>query len=351
MALIKRLVPDVRRGGGELPGRGDGPAGALLRDAGGAQSQAGLRGHPRLRRSAHRRQPLRRLAGLRRGRPGHGRHDGDHRPGRRPRRSRSGLASATPCRRSTPALGIVSAVLHARETGEGQFLDVAMADAVLGVCERIVHQHSFGHLTPGPEGNHHPFLLPFGIYPAADGFVALACPSDHFFRGLVAALGARATCSTTRASPRPRRGPTNRAAVIERLSAPDQPPHQGGAAGAAGRRRAVRAGDEHRGDRPTTRISRRAACWPRSSCQGLPEPMRIAGQPIKFARTPAGVTPPRARTSARTPPPCCAEHGVSRRRDRALARGRRDRGDKPMTTRPDAPAPLAAFRARASARR
>ena len=60
------------------------------------------------------------------------------------------------------ALGIVSAVLHARQTGEGQFLDVAMADAVLGVCERIVHQYSFGHQTPGPEGNHHPFLLPFG---------------------------------------------------------------------------------------------------------------------------------------------------------------------------------------------
>ncbi|HEY1426371.1 MAG TPA: CoA transferase, partial [Caulobacteraceae bacterium] len=87
------------------------------------------------------------------------------------------------------ALGIVSAVLHARETGEGQFLDVAMTDAVLGVSERIVHQHSFAHLVPGPEGNHHPFLLPFGIYPAADGFVALACPNDRFFRALVAALG------------------------------------------------------------------------------------------------------------------------------------------------------------------
>ncbi len=88
------------------------------------------------------------------------------------------------------ALGIVSAVLHARETGEGQFLDVAMTDAVLGVCERIVYQRSFAHQKPGPEGNHHPFLLPFGIYPARDGFVAIACPGDAFFSALCLALGA-----------------------------------------------------------------------------------------------------------------------------------------------------------------
>ncbi len=99
-------------------------------------------------------------------------------------------------------------MLHARETGEGQFLDVAMTDAVLGVCERIVHQYSFGHLVPGPEGNHHPFLLPFGIYPAADGFVAVACPTDPFFRALCAALGRRGSgddpeLATGQASARP----------------------------------------------------------------------------------------------------------------------------------------------------
>ena len=105
------------------------------------------------------------------------------------------------------ALGIVSAVLHARQTGEGQFLDVAMADAVLGVCERIVHQHSFGHQIPGPEGNHHPFLLPFGIYPAADGFVALACPSDPFFRALLHGAGRAGDAATSRRSPRPRPAP------------------------------------------------------------------------------------------------------------------------------------------------
>src|SRR5438876_116723 len=41
------------------------------------------------------------------------------------------------------ALGIVSAVHHARVTGEGQFVDVAMYDAVLALCENLVYQYSF----------------------------------------------------------------------------------------------------------------------------------------------------------------------------------------------------------------
>jgi crotonobetainyl-CoA:carnitine CoA-transferase CaiB-like acyl-CoA transferase len=88
------------------------------------------------------------------------------------------------------AFGILAAVHHARRTGEGQFVDVAMADAVLAVCERTVYQHSIQGLTPGPEGNHHPFLVPFGIYPTADGFVALAAHQQTFFETLCRALGA-----------------------------------------------------------------------------------------------------------------------------------------------------------------
>src|SRR5260370_4828795 len=88
------------------------------------------------------------------------------------------------------AFGILAAVHHARRTGEGQFLDVATADAVLALCERTVYQHSVAGQIPGPEGNHHPFLVPFGIYPAADGFVTLAAHQQHFFETLCRALGA-----------------------------------------------------------------------------------------------------------------------------------------------------------------
>jgi len=86
------------------------------------------------------------------------------------------------------AFGIVSALLHAFRTGEGQEVEVAMYDAVVALCERAVYQHTFQGVVPGPEGQVHPFVSPFGIFRAADGAVALACQENNYFRELATAL-------------------------------------------------------------------------------------------------------------------------------------------------------------------
>jgi crotonobetainyl-CoA:carnitine CoA-transferase CaiB-like acyl-CoA transferase len=86
-------------------------------------------------------------------------------------------------------IGILSAVIHARDSGEGQFVDVSMVDSVLAVCERIVYQHSVQGILAKPEGNHHPFLVPFGLFPARDGWVSIACPSNAFWKILCKQLG------------------------------------------------------------------------------------------------------------------------------------------------------------------
>ncbi|MFZ5930083.1 MAG: CaiB/BaiF CoA transferase family protein [Pseudomonadota bacterium] len=86
-------------------------------------------------------------------------------------------------------IGILSAVRHASMTGEGQFVDVGMYDAVLALCERIVYQHSYDGAVPGPEGNSHPLLCPFGLFPAKDGWVSIACPRDHFWKILAENMG------------------------------------------------------------------------------------------------------------------------------------------------------------------
>lgn len=88
------------------------------------------------------------------------------------------------------AFGVLAAIHHARRTGEGQFVDVAMTDAVLAVCERMVYQHSVLGVTPGPEGNHHPFIVPFGMFPASDGFVTIAAQLPQFFTVLCEQLDA-----------------------------------------------------------------------------------------------------------------------------------------------------------------
>jgi len=185
------------------------------------------------------------------------------------------------------ALGVVSAVLNARQTGVGQFVDVAMADAVLGVCERIVHQHTFADLVPGPEGNHHPFLLPFGVYPATDGFVAIACPGDPFFRALLHALDAAEVLDEA-AFATPKARAANRAAVIERLSRLT-------AAFTKAELKARLGGVVPFGPVMTIEeiahdghFAARRMLEP-IDCPGLPDTLRVAGQPIKFTRTPAGV--------------------------------------------------------------
>jgi crotonobetainyl-CoA:carnitine CoA-transferase CaiB-like acyl-CoA transferase len=78
------------------------------------------------------------------------------------------------------ALGIVSAVHEARRSGQGQFVDVAMYDALLAMCEETVYRWSYWGRHDRPHGNTHPIHLPFGIFPTADGAVALAAPTNHW---------------------------------------------------------------------------------------------------------------------------------------------------------------------------
>jgi crotonobetainyl-CoA:carnitine CoA-transferase CaiB-like acyl-CoA transferase len=87
------------------------------------------------------------------------------------------------------ATGILAAVRHAEHTGQGQFVDVGMYDAVLSLTERIVYQYSLTGIDPAPQGNTHPLLCPYGVVATGDGFVAVAAPTDHHWRILADIMG------------------------------------------------------------------------------------------------------------------------------------------------------------------
>jgi crotonobetainyl-CoA:carnitine CoA-transferase CaiB-like acyl-CoA transferase len=87
-------------------------------------------------------------------------------------------------------IGILAAVNSRHVSGKGQFVDVAMTDAILALCERIVYQRSFGNMVAQATGNHQPFMAPFGLYPARDGHVAIAAASQPFFDTMCRLLGA-----------------------------------------------------------------------------------------------------------------------------------------------------------------
>jgi crotonobetainyl-CoA:carnitine CoA-transferase CaiB-like acyl-CoA transferase len=87
------------------------------------------------------------------------------------------------------ALGVVSAIHAARRTGQGQFLDVAMYDAILALCEMIVYTYSSGGVIREPGGNGTPVLCPFDIFPTRDGAVAIAAPGENHWKILCDTIG------------------------------------------------------------------------------------------------------------------------------------------------------------------
>ncbi len=87
------------------------------------------------------------------------------------------------------SFGIMAALREAEATGKGQFTDVAMYDAMISLCERATYLHDITGATPGPEGNGHPFLAPFGVFPATDGAIALGIVDDAFWRVLAQIMG------------------------------------------------------------------------------------------------------------------------------------------------------------------
>jgi crotonobetainyl-CoA:carnitine CoA-transferase CaiB-like acyl-CoA transferase len=87
------------------------------------------------------------------------------------------------------ALGVVSAIHAARRTGRGQFLDVAMYDAILAMCEMIVYNFAASGIVRGPGGNGTPALCPFDIFPTRDGAVSIAAPGENHWKILCDAIG------------------------------------------------------------------------------------------------------------------------------------------------------------------
>lgn len=86
------------------------------------------------------------------------------------------------------ATGTLAGVISARQTGRGCFVDVAMYDAMLSLCERLVYQYSITHEVPSRRGNSHPFFEPFGVFEAGDGWVAIAAPDEGYWRLLAQSM-------------------------------------------------------------------------------------------------------------------------------------------------------------------
>ena len=76
------------------------------------------------------------------------------------------------------AFGTLTALWHARATGQGQYVDVAMTDSILAMSELVVSQYAYRGVSPVPTGNGIVNFAPFGTVRVKDGVAVIAAPHD-----------------------------------------------------------------------------------------------------------------------------------------------------------------------------
>ncbi len=86
------------------------------------------------------------------------------------------------------AFGLLAALLNARETGQGQFVDVAMVDGLMSMSEMAQTHWSYSGTDPVPTGNTVPGITPFAVYRTSDGHCAVAAPTDAHWGELARAM-------------------------------------------------------------------------------------------------------------------------------------------------------------------
>jgi formyl-CoA transferase len=78
------------------------------------------------------------------------------------------------------AINAILAALHYRtQTGEGQFIDIALLDSQIAWLINVAHNYFATDNAPDRYGNAHPNIVPYEIFPTRNGHLALAIGSDN----------------------------------------------------------------------------------------------------------------------------------------------------------------------------
>ncbi|WP_313574226.1 CaiB/BaiF CoA-transferase family protein [Brevundimonas sp.] len=84
---------------------------------------------------------------------------------------------------------ILAALWHARASGEGQHVDIALFDVQAAMSANQATNYFVSGKAPTRMGNAHPNLAPYQPFSCSDGMVIIAVGNDGQFRALCAALG------------------------------------------------------------------------------------------------------------------------------------------------------------------
>jgi len=87
------------------------------------------------------------------------------------------------------ATAILAALRHRDRAGEGQHIDIALADTQVAWLVNVGQNYLISGKEPARHGNQHPNIVPYQVFEAADGHVIVAAGNDAQYQRLCAIVG------------------------------------------------------------------------------------------------------------------------------------------------------------------
>jgi len=103
---------------------------------------------------------------------------------------KTGISYGDPIAGIAAAGAVALALWDRRRTGQGQHIEVAQRENLIGVIGEFVLAYSINGLEPKRRGNRHSSMAPHGCYPCAgeDEWITIACEDDAQFAALCAII-------------------------------------------------------------------------------------------------------------------------------------------------------------------
>ncbi|MDQ7249764.1 CaiB/BaiF CoA transferase family protein [Dongia sedimenti] len=95
--------------------------------------------------------------------------------------SRLGVAFTDVTAGMVAAQSILAALYQRRDTGQGQYIDVALLDSTLNLLINLGTGYLNAGIEPTRYGNAHPTVVPYQLFETRDGTFALAVGNDRMF--------------------------------------------------------------------------------------------------------------------------------------------------------------------------
>jgi crotonobetainyl-CoA:carnitine CoA-transferase CaiB-like acyl-CoA transferase len=85
--------------------------------------------------------------------------------------------------------GILSALYARERTGKGQWVTTSILEATVGILTMQAGKYFATGQPPGPAGNHHPVISPYGVYRTKDKSMNIAVGTETMWRNFCRVIG------------------------------------------------------------------------------------------------------------------------------------------------------------------